>query len=222
MTLLADRPASTGTRTTRTASHPAPRPSRRRAVPQTPATPAGMWTSLRRIPFIVPILFMVIAALGLTLYLSTKAAQDSYSLESVRRENQLLTDKRDELKKTADMGASSPELADAAAKLGMVPMEGAAHLVVGADGKSHLKGELTPAQGKALGSLNPEPDPVADVDASKVDDSTGLDGSPAPTTAPAADHDTPAPATAAPSDAPAPNVLPSSAATPDRNAARAR
>ncbi len=193
-------------------------------------------------PFIVPIVVLVIGALGLTLYLSTKAAQDSYQLSSLRQENQALVDKRDNLKRTADSGDSAPELADKAAKLGMVPGIGA-HLVVGPDGKARLRGELKPADGNRPGSLNPKPDPVKQIDASKVDDSGGLGGNPAPSeqapseqaptasapapsgqapnTAPAPPSTVTPPNTATP-QAPAPNVLPRSAATPNRNTAADR
>ena len=225
MTLLVDRPASSRTRTRKDASAAeVARPRRRRTPAPTQAPPTGPFAGMSRIPFIVPVLLLVLGALGLTLYLSTTAAQDSYALNEVRAQNQALTDKRDELRKVADLGNSAPKLADEAARLGMVPVTDAAHLVVGADGKARIKGELKPVDGSPLGSLNPEPDPVAEIDASSVDDSTGLDGEPAPeSTDRAADRDpAPAPAPEPSAGAPQPNVLPSSAATPGRNAARAR
>ncbi|MCK0440961.1 hypothetical protein MUG78_16245 [Gordonia alkaliphila] len=154
------------------------RPPRREEI-LAPKKASGVLTGLSDMPFIVPIVVLVIGALGLTLYLSTKAAQDSYQLSSLRQENQALVDKRDNLKRTADSGDSAPELADKAAKLGMVPGIGA-HLVVGPDGKARLRGELKPADGNRPGSLNPKPDPVKQIDASKVDDSGGLGGNPAP------------------------------------------
>ncbi|GAA4746960.1 hypothetical protein [Gordonia alkaliphila] len=211
----------------------------RRAELLTPKKASGVFTGLSDMPFIVPIVVLVIGALGLTLYLSTKAAQDSYQLSSLRQENQALVDKRDNLKRTADSGDSAPELADKAAKLGMVPGIGA-HLVVGPDGKARLRGELKPADGNRPGSLNPKPDPVKQIDASKVDDSGGLGGNPAPSEqtpgeqAPnghTPDGQAPNPAPAPPSvtppntatpQAPAPNVLPPSAATPNRNTAADR
>ncbi|GAA3963970.1 hypothetical protein [Gordonia caeni] len=252
MTLLDDRP-STRRRAAAPASRPVParevsaRRPRRSAGP-VPKKPSGALSGLADMPFIVPIVLLVIGALGLTLYLSAKAAQDSYALESVRQQHQALTDKRDNLKRTADSGDSAPELSDKAAKLGMVPATDAPHLVVGPDGKARLKGTLGPVEGRRLGSLNPAPDPVSQIDASKVDDSGGLGGTPAPaSSAPAPGTDgssaqTPAPdapegqapaesgAPAAPTmttpedpaRAPAPNVLPSGAATPNRNTATGR
>lgn len=190
-------------------------------------------------PFIIPIVGLVMAALGLTLYLSTSAAEDSYSLESARQTNQLLSDKRDNLKRTVDSGDSAPELSDKAAKLGMVPAVDAPQLVIGPDGKGKLVGDFDAEQnGKRLGSLNPIPDPVNSIDVSKVDDSGGLGGTPAPVEASAA---VPAPNAQAPNaqapaaqtplrpgspsegpvaTAPGPNVLPANAATPNRNPQR--
>lgn len=162
-------------------------------------------------PFIVPIVLLVIGALGLTLYLSTKAAQDSYALESVRQQHQQLADKRDHLKRTADSGDSAPELSDKAAKLGMVPGTAAPHLVVGPDGKARLRGTLAEASGSRLGSLNPAPDPVSQIDASKVDDSGGLGGTPPPTSSAPETPESSTPESSTPgSSTPGPN-------TPDAN-----
>lgn len=251
MTLLDDRPSTRRRATAAPASRAVPvreapaRPPRRGSRP-VPTKPSGALSGLADMPFIVPIVLLVIGALGLTLYLSAKAAQDSYALESVRQQHQMLTDKRDNLKRTADSGDSAPELSDKAAKLGMVPATEAPHLVVGPNGKARLKGTLAPVEGRRLGSLNPAPDPVSQIDASKVDDSGGLGGTPAPTSgAPAPDTpdadgpgsrspapDAPEGRTPAdpeapdaptmttpdePEQTPAPNVLPSGAATPNRN-----
>lgn len=204
-----------------------------------PTTPSGVFTGLAQVPFIVPIVVLVIAALGFTLYLSTKSAQDSYALESLRKENQILTEQRNDLKRTADSGDSAPELADKATRqLGMIPATAAAHLVVGADGKARLQGELTAAEGRRIGSLNPAPDPVSQIDVSKVDDSGGLGGTPPPAAAdepagqnpsgqdPAGTADGAGPEDSLPSltvpgealPKPEPNVLPQrGTATPGRN-----
>lgn len=234
--------ADTGTGT---ADAPRRRP-RRTAGRPAPLAPSGVFTGLARVPFIVPIVVLVIAALGVTLYLSTKSAQDSYALESLRKQNQILAEQRNDLKRTADSGDSAPELADKAAKLGMIPATAAAHLVVGADGKGRLQGTLTAAEGGRLGSLNPAPDPVSQIDVSKVDDSGGLGGTPPPTAAettgttaparetgaapadPAAEtahagpNGSPLPAADAANPKPEPNVLPRSATTPGRNTPNSR
>ncbi|MFT3662029.1 MAG: hypothetical protein QM809_11685 [Gordonia sp. (in: high G+C Gram-positive bacteria)] len=222
---------------------PGSRPPRRAAQPVA-VKPSGVLSGLADVPFIVPIVLLVIGALGLTLFLSTTAAQDSYALESIRQTNRDLTEKRDSLQHAADAGDSSPELADKAAKLGMVPgAPGAAgpQLVVGPDGKARLKGRLAPSDGSRLGSLNPTPDPVTEIDPNKVDDSGGLAGNPAPATSqePATPEPTttepavPEPAvpeSAAPEVAPptmttptpTPNVLPQNAAVPGSDLPEAR
>ncbi|UQE73589.1 hypothetical protein MYK68_12600 [Gordonia sp. PP30] len=251
------RTSSPGTSTPRATASPAARTPRARAgtaetVPAPPRVrrprraeapvagpgargPSGVLSGLADIPFIIPIVLLVVGALGLTLFLTTRSAQDSYALTTVRNQNSALQDQRDGLKRTVDAGDSAPELADKAQKLGMVPAADSAHLVVGPDGKARLKGELTPAEGKRLGSLNPAPDPVSQIDPGKVDDSGGLGGQPAPSAAPSASPSTTTPAPAAtPSTGsqppaattspatddqgqiPAPNVLPRGA-TPSRN-----
>ncbi|GAC55869.1 hypothetical protein GOHSU_02_00120 [Gordonia hirsuta DSM 44140 = NBRC 16056] len=274
MTLLDDRPATRRRRSTQappsdlrsapgrtrtrrpaqTAAEPVVRQRRPRRSGDrpVPSAPSGVFTGLANVPFIVPVVLLVIGALGMTLYLSTKAAQDSYALESVRQEHRLLTERRNDLKRTADSGDSAPELADKAARLGMVPATDPAHLVVGVDGKGRLRGQLTPAEGRRLGSLNPAPDPVQQIDVSKVDDSGGLGGTPPPPATPQPEKPQPqtpgaegpqsqdrpgspqtpaapettgqtapaSPTVTAPeatTPKPEPNVLPRSAATPNRN-----
>ncbi len=251
MTLLQERPVRASG--TRAAARPVPAPSaagraaaaptrrpRRSALPVAAQTPSGVLSGLTSVPFIVPIVGLVIAALGLTLYLSTSSAEDSYGLESARRTNQQLTDKRDDLKRAADSGDSAPELSDKAAKLGLVPAVNAPQLVIGADGKSKLVGSLDDeSDGRRLGSLNPEPDPISTIDVSKVDDAGGLAGTPPPAetepaeqtpaaqrrdgqTAAAASPAAPVAPDGDPAQTPAPNVLPEAAATPGRNPGSAR
>ncbi|MFM9378140.1 hypothetical protein [Gordonia sp. VNK21] len=214
----------------------------------------SLFARLRAMPLVLPLVALVVGALAITLYLSTKSAQDAYALAAAKAENQSLSDKRDELKKTYDSGNSAPELSDKAGKLGMVPVAGAPQMVVGADGKARLQGTLDPVTGRRMDSLNPAPDPVSQIDGTKVDDSTGLNGGSelgdgrrssgtetsgtesSPGTeasgtestgdrtsgrAPAGEQPGESGESAEP-DAPAPNVLPSSAATPGRNAPQER
>ncbi|MFT4089009.1 MAG: hypothetical protein QM658_18000 [Gordonia sp. (in: high G+C Gram-positive bacteria)] len=224
-------PGASGTRTSRT-KEPAGRVTRSRTAQRAldrrsqrvgydPAATAeeSLLARIRRIPFIIPIVMLVLGALSLTLYLSTKSAQDSYGLEDVRTQNQQLIDRRDELKKIADAGDAAPDLGDKAAKYGMVPASGAVQIAVGADGKATMKGDPAPADGKELNSINPAPDPTDAIDAKKVDDSTGLNGGarPSPTVTSAAPA-APGAGDAGADQSPAPNVLPSSPATPNRNA----
>lgn len=138
------------------------------------------------VPLVVPILVLVLGALALTLVLTTKAAQDSYSIDALRKHNQELQAGADALKQQVDAGDSAPALAKAAAKQGMRPATDSAEIIVGPDGKGRLHGTPTPATADPLPDLNPEPDPVEKIDKNKVDDSEGLGGTPSDssTTAP--------------------------------------
>ncbi|MEE3852442.1 hypothetical protein VZC37_19030 [Gordonia sp. LSe1-13] len=130
------------------------------------------------VPFVVPVIALLVVGLGLSLWLSTKAAADSYKLGVERQENQALVDRRDSLKRTYESGNSAPELSDKASQLGMIPAQNPARMVVDGPGKPRIIGEPEPAQGRALRSINPptQPDPVETIDPEKVDDSQGLPG----------------------------------------------
>ena len=133
----------------------------------------------RRVPFVVPIIVVLVAGLGLSLWLSTKAAQDSYRLGVVRSENQSLSDRVDTLKQTFESGDSAAALSDKAGKLGMIPSDNPPRMIVGADGKRRVVGQVSPAEGRSLPSINDTgkaEDPLAKIDKSKVDDSNGLGG----------------------------------------------
>lgn len=133
---------------------------------------------LSRIPFVIPVLLVLAFGLGLSLWLSTKAAQDSYQIGIARQQNQELLDRTDALKRSFESGNSAPELSDAAGALGLVVDQNPARMVVGADGKPHIVGDPEPATGKRMPSINPDdqPNPAATIDPKKVDDSVGLGG----------------------------------------------
>ncbi|MGW0036066.1 hypothetical protein [Gordonia sp. NPDC003376] len=206
-------------------------------------TPITLRERLIRVPIVVPVLALLALGLGLSLWLSTKAAQDSYELGVARKENQSLTDQRDALKRAYESGSSAPQLSDKAAALGMVPAKNPARMVVGPDGRPRIVGDPTPATGTRMGTINPEntPDPTARIDPKKVDDSIGLTGpgatetsEPTSTPAPPASPGTSTPSASSPATpsaapgpgatTPAPNVLPQNA-TPtnptNRNLAQA-
>lgn len=177
------------------------------------------------VPFVVPVVALIVAGMAATLWLSTKSAQDSYDLSAARAQNQTLVDQRDALKKRFESADAAPDLSDKAAQLGMVPARNPARMVVGADGRPHVLGTPTAVTGRAPGSINPpqRDDPTAKIDVSKVDDSKGLPGSdedgaaqgsaqqgPVPTPTDGSATLTPAPT--APGDAPPTNVLPNGGA----------
>ncbi|WP_439029207.1 hypothetical protein [Gordonia terrae] len=133
---------------------------------------------LQHTPFVVPVIALLVLGLGLSLWLSTKAAQDSYKLGIERTQNQSLIDQRDALKRTYESGNSAPELSDKAARLGMIPAQNPARMIVDDPRRPRVVGTPSPASGRPMGSLNPDtqPDPAETIDPSQVDDSIGLGG----------------------------------------------
>ncbi len=111
---------------------------------------------VRRVPFVVLVIGILSVGLGLTLWLSTTAAQDSYQLSVAKQNNQDLTDRRDALKKQFEAGNSAPEIAEKATRQGMIPAKDVARLVIGPDGRSRVVGEMTAAAGSPETSMNAE------------------------------------------------------------------
>ncbi|MFW0792880.1 hypothetical protein AAFP30_03620 [Gordonia sp. CPCC 205515] len=186
---------------------------RTRAVPTT-ARPTSLRTRITRIPFVVPVIALLVIGLGTSLWLSTKAAQDSYRLGVERQENQTLVDKRDSLKRDYESGDSAPELSDKATKLGMIPASNPPRMIVGPNGKPRLVGDPQPAQGKGMRTINPPvgPDPVEKIDPKKVDDSEGLPGGAVESAT--AQPDSNSATTPAPGAPTTPATAPTGAATP--------
>lgn len=131
----------------------------------------------RRIPFAVVVVGLLVAGLALTLWLSTKSAQDSYQLGAAREQNEQLSDRVDALKKAYESGDSAPELSDKATDLGMIPATDVPRMVIGPDGKETVVGEVKPADGPKAPSMNDAPTSSARTPAT-----TGR--TPAPTTGP--------------------------------------
>ncbi|MFT3900332.1 MAG: hypothetical protein QM728_08820 [Gordonia sp. (in: high G+C Gram-positive bacteria)] len=187
-------------------------PKGRGARAATPARPS-LVERVRALPFAVPVIALVALGLVGTLWLSTRAAQDSYELTVAKVANQTLVDKRDALKRTYESADSSPELADKAARLGLVPVRNAPRLVVGENGRVTVRGTPAPVRGRAPQSINPRPatDNLPHVDPAKVEDSTGLPGgdtAPSDTGQPAPEQNAPAPTATAPGQAQTPGQAP--------------
>ena len=127
---------------------------------------------LQHTPFVVPVIALLVLGLGLSLWLSTKAAQDSYKLGIERTQNQSLIDQRDALKRTYESGNSAPELSDKAARLGMIPADNPARMIVDDPRRPRVVGKPEPASGRPMGSLTPDtaPDPAESIDPSEVDE----------------------------------------------------
>ncbi|MDL9937399.1 hypothetical protein QSJ18_11645 [Gordonia sp. ABSL1-1] len=161
---------------------------------------------LRGVPFVVPVIALLVLGLGLSLWLSTKSTQDSYQLSAERRTNQALDDHLDSLRRAYESANSAPELARKAADLGMVPAPNAARMIVDPNRKPRIAGKPTPVAGRPMDDLNrpKAPKPAETVDPRAVEDSIGLGGVGTPTPAPNGGAATPSAVPTAPTAQPTP------------------
>lgn len=109
---------------------------------------------LARVPFVVLIIGALGLGLGITLWLSTDAAQRSYQLGSARALNDALTQQKEALERDVLEAQSAPALADAARNLGMIPSRDTAHLVQDPAGNWVVVGKPKPAEGAPPPPLN--------------------------------------------------------------------
>ncbi len=109
---------------------------------------------LARIPFVVLVIGSLAVGLGITLWLSTVAAQRSYQLRSARTLNNALTEQKEALERDVLEAQSAPALADAARDLGMIPSRDTAHLVQDPAGNWVVIGQPKPAEGAPPPPLN--------------------------------------------------------------------
>ncbi|WP_109790855.1 hypothetical protein, partial [Mycolicibacterium duvalii] len=129
---------------------------------------ASVELSPRRLVARVPFVVLVIAALGLglgvTLWLSTDAAERSYRLGNARELNQALMQQKEALERDVLAAQAAPALAEAARELGMIPSRDTARLVQDPAGNWVVVGTPKPAEGVPPPPLNaplPEPEPPA-------------------------------------------------------------
>ena len=96
-----------------------------------------------RVPFVVLVIGALGLGLGVTLWLSTDAAERSYELGRARQVNQALMQQKDGLERDVLEAQAAPALAEAARNLGMIPSRDTAHLVQDAvrqlDGRRHAQ-----------------------------------------------------------------------------------
>jgi hypothetical protein len=121
-------------------------------------------TLLAKIPFVVLVIGALAVGLGMTLWLSTDAAQRSYQLSSARAVNDALSQQKEALERNVLEAQSAPALADAARNLGMIPSRDTAHLVKDPAGNWVVVGQPKPAEGAPPPPLNfklPDENPVA-------------------------------------------------------------
>ncbi|MEV3904775.1 hypothetical protein AB0K11_20815 [Mycobacterium sp. NPDC050551] len=154
-------------------------------------------TLVARVPFVVLVIGALGMGLGITLWLSTGAAERSYQLGAARETNQALLQQKEALERDVLEAQAAPALAEAARGLGMIPSRDTAHLVQDPAGNWVVVGTPKPAEGVPPPPLNaplpddtptPQPPPAPRVvDPREVTvrmpDRTGLPGSPAATPA---------------------------------------
>src|SRR4051794_26995987 len=117
-----------------------------------------------RVPFVVLVIGALGIGLGVTLWLSTDAAERSYQLGHAREVNQALLQQKEGLERDVLEAQAAPALAEAARNLGMIPSRDTAHLVQDPSGNWMVVGTPKPAQGVQPPPLNsplPEPGPAA-------------------------------------------------------------
>lgn len=111
-------------------------------------------TLLSRIPFVVLVIGALGIGLGLTLWLSTDAAERSYKLSDARERTRMLQQQKEALERDVREAESAPALAEAARKQGMIPTRDTAHLVQAPDGTWVVVGTPKPADGIQPPPLN--------------------------------------------------------------------
>lgn len=117
-----------------------------------------------RVPFVVLVIGALGIGLGVTLWLSTDAAERSYQLGHAREVNQALLQQKEGLERDVLEAQAAPALAEAARNLGMIPSRDTAHLVQDASGNWMVVGTPKPAEGVQPPPMNsplPEPGPPA-------------------------------------------------------------
>ncbi len=115
-----------------------------------------------RVPFVVLVIGALGVGLGVTLWLSTDAAERSYQLSHAREVNQALLQQKEALERQVLEAQAAPALAESARELGMIPSRDTAHLVQDPAGNWVVVGTPKPAEGVPPPPLNsplPEPTP---------------------------------------------------------------
>lgn len=115
-----------------------------------------------RVPFVVLVIGALGIGLGVTLWLSTDAAERSYQLGHARETNRALMQQKEALERQVLEAQAAPALAESARELGMIPSRDTAHLIQDPSGAWVVVGTPKPAEGTQPPPLNtPLPDPPA-------------------------------------------------------------
>jgi hypothetical protein len=129
-------------------------PLRERLIARLASVDLRPRTLAAKVPFVVLIIGALGVGLGITLWLSTDAAERSYQLGNVRQENKALLQQKESLERDVLEAQSAPALAEAARNLGMVPSRDSAHLVLDPAGNWVVVGSPKPAEGVPPPPLN--------------------------------------------------------------------
>lgn len=129
-------------------------PLRERLIARLAAVDVRPQTLVAKVPFVVLVIGALAVGLGVTLWLSTDAAQRSYQLATARATNDALTQQKEALERDVLEAESAPALAEAARNLGMIPSKDAAHLVQDPMGNWIVVGKPKPAEGAPPPPLN--------------------------------------------------------------------
>lgn len=173
-------------------------------------------TLAARVPFVVLVIGSLGLGLGVTLWLSTDAAERSYQLGSARQTTQALMQQKDSLERDVLEAQAAPALAESARQLGMIPSRDTAHLVQDPQGNWIVVGTPKPAEGVPPPPLNtplpddtpPPPAQAAAKPAPPVVDPREVVVRMPERTGPAAPSPATAPAPVAPEQAAAPLAVP--------------
>jgi cell division protein FtsB len=130
------------------------RPLRERIIVKLASIELNPRTLVARVPFVVLVIGSLGVGLGVTLWLSTDAAERSYQLSHARETNQALLQQKEALERQVLEAQAAPALAEAARNLGMIPTRDTAHLVQDPSGNWVVVGTPEPAQGVAPPPLN--------------------------------------------------------------------
>ncbi|MGE2688762.1 hypothetical protein [Mycolicibacterium pulveris] len=129
-------------------------PLRERLIVKLASIDLNPRTLVARVPFVVLVIGSLGFGLGITLWLSTDAAERSYQLGNARQTNQALLQQKEALEREVLEAQAAPALAEAARELGMIPSRDTAHLVQDPAGNWIVVGTPKPAEGVPPPPLN--------------------------------------------------------------------
>jgi hypothetical protein len=107
-----------------------------------------------KVPFVVLVIGALGLGLGITLWLSTRAAERSYQLGAAKNTNQALLQQKEALERDVLEAQAAPALAESARQLGMIPSRDTAHLVQDPAGNWLVVGTPKRAEGVPPPPLN--------------------------------------------------------------------